>query len=172
MSTTDTIVSGLASYERASVTIGGILGFIFALIFIGIGIYILVQQRNYQSVTGTIVDLSCNRIGTKISCLLDVQYQPKNSSSTITSKITLEPLIGYSVGQKIDIVYDIRDPKTIYNSSQNSLFLPILFIVIGVITIIGIIIYLYFSYTSRAFAAVVGGEMLARDAGLLIRNLY
>lgn len=156
-------VSGIADYERVRSTIGGIVGELFSLILIGIGIYLLVERNNYVETTGTIKDVSCNTVQAKISCTLDINFVAQDQN-TYTSTLIIQGTSGYKVGQQIQMVYDKRDPRDIYTTDQISLFLPIMFIVLGLVVIIGIIVFLYFSYKSRTFAAVTGGEMLINDA--------
>jgi hypothetical protein len=166
------VVGGLATFDRVYVTLGGIFGILICLIFIGFGIWILVSRKNYMDVSGTVVSTSC----IQSVCTINVSYvvNGKTYNSAIIASVPDTNQYVNGVNKTFDFLYDKRNVNNIYLPSQNSLVLPVSFILIGSIVILFILLGIYLSYSNKYYAAAQGTGILLNTAlsPLLGRRYY
>jgi uncharacterized membrane protein len=152
------IVEGLASFDRVYVTIGGLFGILICLVFIGLGIWLLTNRKNYIDVSGTVVSAVCSNN----QCTIKVSYSVNNKAynSAIQANISDSNQYVNGVNKVFPFVYDKRNESNIYLPSQNSLILPVSFIVISTIVILFIFLGIYLSYSNKYYAAAQGTGIL------------
>jgi len=161
--------SGLALYGRVA-AIGLLLG---ALTMLGVGIWFAVHQNNCSAQAKAIIlEVTCNRLdrdGNR-SCKLQVTYTvggvtyPKTGEPAIF--VTADGSESWAVGEVITICYNPNNPGSVMLKPDDTQWLGIVLIVIGVLLTLALSILVYKVWTNNQTAASFGAfEAIGGIAG-------
>lgn len=120
----------------------GLIVLVFSTIFIAVGVY-LWQRGSYLLAKGKIADAVVFSNHAEVNSEYGTVYYPVVRFLTFKQEwITQQLKIGYSpakpVGSKLQVIYDPNDPTTVeINSSLLLVFIPRLFVAIGIAGFIG-----------------------------------
>lgn len=156
-STIDTIYTGASDFGKFTALISAIVGTIIALLAIGIGIYLIVEEtRRTQTVQGTIESVQCS----PANCLIQVTYQVQGRN--FTKDFSVESSSSLQQGNTVTLLVDPNNPQDNVileiGNSNNQAALIAGGVLIGVGLLILIIVWLiyYFATKSKFFAAAEG----------------
>lgn len=138
------IYSGLASFGRAEVIIGGVISVIICIGLIIGGIAILTSKDNFIPVNGTVKICSIN--------ICSVEYTVGTINHTITMDST-----NLKVGQTVKLEYDPTNPS---NARPQSLatqkYVGWILMGIGCLILVVTFLSIYFAFKSKTYAAALG----------------
>ena len=164
--------SALADAYDATATFGRIMsyfqligGIIFGIIFIVVGVVIMRKPPLKGSGQAKVIKVSCT--GTNNSqCNATVQFvgsDGKQYTSTIQGS--------YSVGQMVNINYDPSAPSdSIAAGGMSNKTGGIIFLVVGILVLLGAIVWFYIVQKYKAAAAVSGVGDVANIADNIFSN--
>lgn len=145
------IYSGTASFGRVMAVISAVIVTILALVFIGMGIYILVKKEK-DSVTGTVLSADCDPYGSdnrRYNCVLKVSYEIDNVVYSKTVNTSGETF--YTQGSSIKLYYNKDDPHDV--SADEPPPKAVGWIFIGVAVVVAIIAWVWVWLTRKYKAA-------------------
>lgn len=169
MSVVSSLYSGAAEYGRAVSWIGAFLGTLIALVFIGIGIYLLTRhQPELLKVTATIQpNSSCtfNSSNQKYSCSLNLNYVV--NGTTYTNQSITTTTINYQPGDTIPITVNAANPQLIASSSPVR-WIGLILLLIGLFVLIVSWVGVWLARHSKFYAASTGINSAIGTTGALI----
>jgi len=146
-----------ATFGRIMSWFGLVIGIIFSIIIIVIGV-VFVNSKTYDSsIDAKITSTSCSGSGKDASCTLELSYQVNETeykTNTSVNKI-------YNVGQIIPIKYDSANPVDITTTTVSPKLIGGICIGFGLLLLIGVCAWTYIVQTNDTVAAVSGvGNMV------------
>jgi len=154
------IYSGASDFGKFSAIIGGIIGTLIGLIFIGMGSYIIYEaSRRTQSVQGKITDSKCESTTSQNrQCMITVSYTTSQPSQMCTGSFSVQDENRFDKGNTITIFYDPSDPCNTgsLESREQDTIIGIILIVIGLFLIFIVWLVVYLTYKYKFFAAAEG----------------
>jgi len=150
------IYSGASDVGQIKTSIGLVLGIIFLIICLIVGIYLIFFDKNKhtQNVIATITDLSCLNNNNNVNCTLNVSYTFNNKSY---NEIITTTGTNYVKNQSITLYIDPSNPSDI---SEKSLATDKttggIFIFVGIFIFFATLLSWWLSRKYKFFAAAEG----------------
>lgn len=154
------IYTGAADFGKFSTIIGGIFGTLFALLFVGIGIYLLVEAfRRTKSVQAKITKSECeNTTSSNRMCKITIEYPSNQPSKMCSVSFSVEDEAKYKPGNTITVYYDPSDPCNTgsLDTRRESYIFGLILLIGGLVFILIIWLVVYLTFRYKFFAAAEG----------------
>nr|QBK92162.1 MAG: protein of unknown function DUF3592 [Pithovirus LCPAC304] len=156
----DSLYSGASDFGKFSAIVSGVIGTLFALIFVGFGIYLIVEAlRRTKTTQGKITLTKCpkttdqNRV-----CDITVSYTSDQPSKMCTAQFTVEDEPKFAKGKEVTVFLDPSEPcvsGSLESQKQDSI-LGIVLLAGGLLFICILWLIVYLTYKYKFFAASEG----------------
>lgn len=154
------IYSGASAFGKFSAIIGGVIGTLLGLIFIGMGSYIIYEaSRRTTSVQGKITDSKCQQTTSpNRQCMITVNYTTSQPSQMCTQTFSVQDENKYKKDNTVTIYYDPSSPCNTgsLESRRQDTIIGIILIITGLIFIFIVWLVVYLTYKYKFFAAAEG----------------
>jgi uncharacterized membrane protein (DUF485 family) len=131
---------------------GLVIGVIFSIIIIIVGVVFLKSKTYDSSTNAKITNVSCTGSGKEASCTVELVYQV-NEKEVKTSTVMTGV---YNVGQIIPIKYDSVNPQDMSTTTISSKIVGGILVGFGVLMFIGVCAWFYIVQTNNTIAAASG----------------
>ena len=161
------IYSGAATVGRVYSWVGAIVGTLFGLGMIAVGIFLRRQESSRSgSETATVVSSSCSSINNQKDCTASITFPSCKTGASVDTGSSEK-----IKGQKIPVIFNPKDAcNTVQGKSTKNTasIVSIAFIGFGIVAILGGWLHVYLTMKYKPVAAVSGA---ADTVGLIARAL-
>jgi len=167
-----------SKYGKIRAIFGAIVGTIFGLIFLGIGIFLITRKDNYDKETlGTvlkseckqeIIDIRKNTI--QFNCNIEVTYTINDIVYTRSFFISQNKPI--NINDNIELQYISSNPNNVRIKQFKSKYLGSGSISIAIIITIIVWISVWLTQKSKIYSTVTGSLGLASDISNVTKNIF